>query len=336
MIWRGDGATRFLGWAPFGAKRSVGAQWRPQQRHVVLLEDRGDDRSVWCPVPGGGSKLFVEPVPPTGRVHHDDLARLIGQVEERVGDLRWQVGKAALIELERALLADHSFGVDAYGVLITLVSAPGGTLTIGDLGERRNLSPSGVSRSVDRLPKNGLGRRGRHPPARRAGPPPRGRPPAAARPPERARSEAPGRAVGEGDARLGLQSRLAAVDSTGGPRRLRVDPSASADAAHTAASEENQKRPCNSLVASTGADLGPMRPNGLEPSRGNLPTRPSTLRVYQFRHERREGNIAPVLPLRAQAGGTRTCIRPQPALDYEHMFVAAHRSPNRGGIQAWI
>lgn len=55
--------------------------------------------------------------------------------------------------LDRALLADHGFGIDAYGVLITLVTAPGGTLPIGDLGERRNLSPSGVSRSVDRLAK---------------------------------------------------------------------------------------------------------------------------------------------------------------------------------------
>src|ERR1039457_3709928 len=66
-------------------------------------------------------------------------------------------------ELERRLLADHGFGVDAYGVLITLVSAPGGTLTIGELGERRNLSPSGISRSVDRLPKIGPVERGAHP-----------------------------------------------------------------------------------------------------------------------------------------------------------------------------
>jgi DNA-binding MarR family transcriptional regulator len=66
-------------------------------------------------------------------------------------------------ELERALLADHGFGVDAYGVLITLVGAPGGTLTIGDLGERRNLSPSGVSRSVDRLAKIGLVERSANP-----------------------------------------------------------------------------------------------------------------------------------------------------------------------------
>jgi DNA-binding MarR family transcriptional regulator len=55
--------------------------------------------------------------------------------------------------LDRALLADHGFGIDAYGVLITLVTAPDGTLPIGELGQQRNLSPSGVSRSVDRLAK---------------------------------------------------------------------------------------------------------------------------------------------------------------------------------------
>jgi DNA-binding MarR family transcriptional regulator len=66
-------------------------------------------------------------------------------------------------ELERVLLADHGFGVDAYGVLITLVSAPGGTLAIGELGERRNLSPSGVSRSIDRLAKFGLVERSANP-----------------------------------------------------------------------------------------------------------------------------------------------------------------------------
>jgi DNA-binding MarR family transcriptional regulator len=59
-------------------------------------------------------------------------------------------------ELDRALLSGHGFGIDAYGVLITLVTAPGATLPIGELGERRNLTPSGVSRSVDRLAKIGL------------------------------------------------------------------------------------------------------------------------------------------------------------------------------------
>ncbi len=59
-------------------------------------------------------------------------------------------------ELDRALQADHGFGVDAYGVLITLVGSPGGALPIGELGEQRNLTASGVSRSVDRLTKTGL------------------------------------------------------------------------------------------------------------------------------------------------------------------------------------
>jgi DNA-binding MarR family transcriptional regulator len=66
-------------------------------------------------------------------------------------------------ELDRRLLADHGFGVDAYGVLVTLVSAPEGTLTIGELGERRNLSPSGISRSIDRLASAGLVQRSTNP-----------------------------------------------------------------------------------------------------------------------------------------------------------------------------
>ena len=59
-------------------------------------------------------------------------------------------------ELDRRLLAEHGFGIDAYGVLITLVSPSARTMAIGELGQRRNLSPSGVSRSVDRLTKLGL------------------------------------------------------------------------------------------------------------------------------------------------------------------------------------
>jgi DNA-binding MarR family transcriptional regulator len=59
-------------------------------------------------------------------------------------------------ELDRKLLAEHGFGIDPYGVLITLVTSPARRLPIGELGLRRNLSPSGISRSVDRLTKLGL------------------------------------------------------------------------------------------------------------------------------------------------------------------------------------
>ena len=59
-------------------------------------------------------------------------------------------------ELDRRLQDEHGFGIDAYGVMITLVTAPSRQLPIGALGEQRNLSPSGISRSVDRLTKAGL------------------------------------------------------------------------------------------------------------------------------------------------------------------------------------
>jgi DNA-binding MarR family transcriptional regulator len=67
-----------------------------------------------------------------------------------------RVHSAVFRELDRRLVAEHGFGIDAYAVMITLVSAPARRLAIGELGLRRNLSPSGISRSVDRLTKLGL------------------------------------------------------------------------------------------------------------------------------------------------------------------------------------
>ena len=67
-----------------------------------------------------------------------------------------RVHSAVFRELDRRLRTEHGFGVDAYGVLITLVTSPDRQLPIGALGEQRNLSPSGISRSVDRLVRAGL------------------------------------------------------------------------------------------------------------------------------------------------------------------------------------
>lgn len=58
-------------------------------------------------------------------------------------------------ELDRRLRSEHDLTFDAYGVLITLVTEPDG-LAIGELGERRNRSPSGISRAVDRVARDGL------------------------------------------------------------------------------------------------------------------------------------------------------------------------------------
>jgi DNA-binding MarR family transcriptional regulator len=74
-----------------------------------------------------------------------------------------RVHSKVMRELDRQLLIEHRFGIDAYGVLITLLTAPTRQLAIGELGERRNLSPSGISRSVDRLVQAGLVVRSRNP-----------------------------------------------------------------------------------------------------------------------------------------------------------------------------
>lgn len=59
-------------------------------------------------------------------------------------------------ELDRRMSERHDLPLDAYGVLITLVTAPDGRLTLKQLGARRNLTASGITRSVDRLAKAGL------------------------------------------------------------------------------------------------------------------------------------------------------------------------------------
>jgi DNA-binding MarR family transcriptional regulator len=74
-----------------------------------------------------------------------------------------RVHSAVFRELDRQLLAGHGFGIDSYGVMITLVGAPARKVAIGELGLRRNLSPSGISRSVDRLVKLGLVERANNP-----------------------------------------------------------------------------------------------------------------------------------------------------------------------------
>ena len=79
-----------------------------------------------------------------------------------------RIHSAVFRELDRHMLADHGFGIDAYGILVTLISPPAHTMPIGELGERRNLSPSGISRSVDRLAKLGLLERSVNPEDRRS------------------------------------------------------------------------------------------------------------------------------------------------------------------------
>src|SRR5579859_442035 len=54
-------------------------------------------------------------------------------------------------DLDRDLLASHQISVREFDVLITLANAPDYRLRMSELAERVMLSPSGLSRLVDRL-----------------------------------------------------------------------------------------------------------------------------------------------------------------------------------------
>ena len=67
--------------------------------------------------------------------------------------------ESAMREIDRRLQKDGDLSLADYGVLITLVTAPRLRLRMSDLGTRRMLTPSGITRVVTRLEERGLLRR---------------------------------------------------------------------------------------------------------------------------------------------------------------------------------
>ena len=67
--------------------------------------------------------------------------------------------EAAMREIDRRLRHADLISLADYGVLITLVTAPGLRLRMSDLGAQRMLTPSGITRVVVRLEEQGLVRR---------------------------------------------------------------------------------------------------------------------------------------------------------------------------------
>jgi DNA-binding MarR family transcriptional regulator len=63
--------------------------------------------------------------------------------------------------LDAELRAEHGLSLNAYDVLLRLGRAPGRKLRMTDLAERVMMSPSGLTRIVDRLADAGLVRRDR-------------------------------------------------------------------------------------------------------------------------------------------------------------------------------
>jgi DNA-binding MarR family transcriptional regulator len=63
--------------------------------------------------------------------------------------------------LDAELRAEHGLSLHAYDVLLRLARAPGRRLRMTDLAERVMMSPSGLTRVVDRLVADGLVQRER-------------------------------------------------------------------------------------------------------------------------------------------------------------------------------
>lgn len=67
--------------------------------------------------------------------------------------------ESVMREIDQRLRNEGLVSLADYGVLITLVSEPTFRLRMSDLGARRMLTPSGITRVVDRLEERGLVRR---------------------------------------------------------------------------------------------------------------------------------------------------------------------------------
>lgn len=67
-----------------------------------------------------------------------------------------RVHRTVMDELARRLERMHELPLLQYGVLITLVSAPGHRLRMSDLADRVLTSPSGMTRAIARLSEEGL------------------------------------------------------------------------------------------------------------------------------------------------------------------------------------
>ena len=67
--------------------------------------------------------------------------------------------ETAMREIDRRLAAAGGISLADYGILITLVGAPGLRLRMSELGVRQMLTPSGINRAVIRLERDGLLRR---------------------------------------------------------------------------------------------------------------------------------------------------------------------------------
>ena len=93
---------------------------------------------------------WLEELPEPDRFSQEELLAWRGLIRLRETVMR---------EIDRRLRREGLVSLADYGVLITLVTEPTLRLRMSELGVRRMLTPSGITRVVDRLEERGLVRR---------------------------------------------------------------------------------------------------------------------------------------------------------------------------------
>jgi DNA-binding MarR family transcriptional regulator len=96
-----------------------------------------------------------------GRVHHPDVKTDLSETELRAWQALLHAHQQVTRALDAELRTEHGISMADYDVLLRLARAPERMLRMTELAERVMMSPSGLTRVVDRLVKARLVRRDR-------------------------------------------------------------------------------------------------------------------------------------------------------------------------------
>ncbi len=96
-----------------------------------------------------------------GELHSDAVEADLSETELRAWQALLHAHQQVTRTLDAELRAEHGISMADYDVLLRLARAPERTLRMTELAERVMMSPSGLTRVVDRLVEAGLVRRDR-------------------------------------------------------------------------------------------------------------------------------------------------------------------------------
>jgi DNA-binding MarR family transcriptional regulator len=86
----------------------------------------------------------------------EQATRWLSQPEMRAWKALINVTTAVMATLDGELRAEHGLSIGEYEVLVHLSETPGHSLRMTDLAANLKLSPSGITRRIDGLVRNGL------------------------------------------------------------------------------------------------------------------------------------------------------------------------------------